>query len=156
MKRRYFIWCILLLLLAAGMYGYNEFNRQRADSGSLKPKFSIDATALLNEFISNEQEANKKYGGQNIIVAVTGTIKEVSQSRNGYYTILMGDTGSLSSIHCSMDTAYATGFNQLKRGSQATIKGNFNGYKADEFGIGADVELNFCVVTNPGLTSKQK
>ncbi len=145
MKRKYIAWALILLLLAAFVYGYMEYNRQRADSKTMKPTFSTEATALLQEFISNETESNKKYAGQNVIVAVSGLVKEVMKDEKGHYTILLGDTASLSSVRCSMDTLYTTELGDLHRGSFTKLKGNFNGYKADELGIGADIELNFCV-----------
>jgi hypothetical protein len=147
MKRKYIVWAFIVLLLAAFVYGYWEYNRQRGDSKSMEPKFSTEATALLQEFISNEPESNKKYAGQNIIVAVSGLVKEVVKDEKGHYTILLGDTTSLSSVRCSMDTLYSAELSELHRGSFTKLKGNFNGYKADELGIGADIELNFCVRT---------
>jgi len=145
MKRKYFVWALIVLLLAAFVYGYREYNRQRADSKSMEPTFSTEATTLLQEFVSNETESNKKYAGQNVIVVVSGLVKEVMKDEKGHYTILLGDTTSLSSVRCSMDTLYSAELGDLHRGSFAKLKGNFNGYKADELGIGADIELNFCV-----------
>jgi len=145
MKRQYIAWALILLLLAAFVYGYMEYNRQRADSKLMEPTFSIEATLLLQEFISNETESSKKYAGQNVIVAVSGFVKEVAKDEKGHYTIVLGDTTSLSSVRCSMDTLYSAELGDLQRGSFTKLKGNFNGYKADELGIGADIELNFCV-----------
>jgi len=148
MKRKYIAWAVILLLLAAFVYGYIEYNRQRADSKSMEPTFNTEATALLQEFISNETESNKKYAGQNVIVAVSGLVKEVVKDDKGHYTIILGDSTSLSSVRCSMDTLYSAELDDLQRGSFTKLKGNFNGYKADELGIGADIELNFCVRVN--------
>ena len=154
MKRKYFVWSFLLILLVAGFYSYLEYNRERTDSNNLEPKFTINANEMLREFESSEQLANKKYDGHNIIIAVSGMIKEVLKNENGYYTIVMGDTGILSSVRCAMDTAYSSGLSQLLRGTVATLKGNFNGYKANELGIGADIELNFGVLITPAAHSK--
>lgn len=154
MKRIYWIGIIVLILLAACIFVYREYNRERADSYSLKPLFKVKALDLLKEFLNNEQRANLKYAGQNIIIEVTGMVKEVIKNEQGNYIIIMGDTSSLSSVRCSIDTLYTSSGNNLQRGSIATIKGNFNGYKADEMGIGADVEFNFCVVTSPAPSIK--
>ena len=145
MKRKYIAWALVLLLLAAFVYGYMEYNRKRADSKTMEPNFSTEALALLQEFNSNEAASNKKYAGQNVIVAVSGMVKEIMKNEKGHYTILLGDITSLSSVRCSMDTLYSAELSRIQRGSFTTLKGNFNGYKADELGIGADIELNFCV-----------
>lgn len=151
MKRRYIWWGIVLGLLVAGAWAIKEYNRQRKDSASLDAKFHSNATGLLQEFLSNEQAANKKYAGLEIIIAVSGCIKETVKNEQGHYTLLLGDSNSLSSVRCSIDTVYSKTVDQLKKGNIVRIKGNFNGYKPDELGIGADIEMNFCVVDSPQI-----
>ncbi len=152
MKRKYFVWGIALSVLLAGILGYLQFNRERDSLKYTDPKFSVKAEDLLQEFISNENEAGKKYAGQSVILAVTGEIKEVIKNTANYYTLVMGDTSSLSSVRCLMDSTFSTGYRDLKRGTTVTIKGNFNGYKADEMGIGADIELNYCILSSPKIS----
>lgn len=53
-----------------------------------------------------------------------------------------------------MDTSYNKEWELFKKGDQLLVKGNFNGYKPDELGIGADVEMNFCVVDSPSIQQK--
>lgn len=152
MKRKYFVWVLGLLVLLAGILGYFEFNRERNSLKNTDPKFSVNVKDLLQEFISNEDKAGKKYAGQTIILAVNGEIKEVIKNTANYYTVVMGDTNSLSSVRCVMDTTFSADYQELKRGTAITIKGNFNGYKADEMGIGADIELNYCVLSSPKVS----
>lgn len=145
MKRKYIAWILILVLLAGFIYGYYEFNRQRADSKRMEPAFIVEAVALLQEFIGHEVESNKKYAGQNIIVEVSGMVKEIVNDERGHYIVSLGDTNSLSSVRCAMDTLYSEELGSMQRGAITTLKGNFNGFKADELGIGSDIELNFCV-----------
>lgn len=152
MKRKYFVLGIGLLLLVAGILGYLQFNRQRGSLKNMDPKFSVNAKELLQEFTTNEDEAEKKYAGQTVILEVTGEIKEVIKGTNKYYTVVMGDTNSLSSVRCVMDTAFLSDYQDLKQGATVTVKGNYNGYKADEMGIGADIELNYCVLSLPKVS----
>jgi hypothetical protein len=149
MKKKYIIATIIVLLLVAAAWGIKEYNRERADSKSLKPKFTVTAASILDEFSTNEGAASTKYAGLDVVIAVTGRIKEVSKDNNGYYTVLLGDNQTASSVRCLMDTLYSKNMGLLHRGTIIKIKGNFNGYKADELGIGADLEMNFCVVDSP-------
>ncbi len=148
MKRKYIVWGLMLLVLLTGIFSYLEYNRERASLNNIGPKFSVNVKELLQEFITNEEEAGKKYAGQTVILAVTGEIKEIIKNTNNYHTVVMGDTNSLSSVRCVMDTTIPSDYRDLKRGAVVTIKGNFNGYKADEMGIGADIELNYCVLSS--------
>lgn len=154
---RRFIWSTILFLLAvSAFWAVREYNRVRADSATLAPKFYTSATALLKEFVENDSTALEKYKGANLIIAVTGAAKEIIRDENGRYTILLGDTASLSSVRCSIDTAYSKQAESVVTGSIIRIKGNFNGYKPDEMGIGADIEFNFCVVDSPFLKKNKQ
>ena len=146
MKRKFLLVTISFLLLIAAYWAYREYNRQRPDSKNMTAKFSVDADSLLKEFEMNEAEANKKYAGQELIIIVNGTVKNVNYNSKNISTILLGDTLAPSSIRCSMDSLYNNSLLAVNRGSRISIKGKFNGYKSDELGIGADIEMNFCVI----------
>ena len=151
MKRKYVIGGIAMLLLVAALWAYREFNRERVDSKNVEPKFRTEAIDLLREFTNDEKLASQKYSGQDIIIAVSGNIKEIVKNENGYQTILIGDLQGASSVRCLMDTLYSDAANQLQQGQRVRMKGNFNGYKSDDLGIGADIELNFCVLDSPAV-----
>jgi len=151
MKRKYIIGGLLLLLLLGGSWAYLEFNRQRTDSRRLIPKFTVEATDLLQEFASNEKRAGEKYAGLDVIIAVGGIVKDIIRHDSGSYTVLVGTPADASSVRCTMDTLYSSELHQINPGQRIRVKGNFNGYKADELGIGSDVEMNFCVLDSPLL-----
>lgn len=149
MKKKNLLWALLLLVLAGAIYGVKEYNRTRPDSKSLEPKFTVEASGILKEFAGNEAEATQKYNGKDIILAVSGNLKEIKQDEKGYYTLLLGDTADLSSVQCSMDTVYVKDISAVKAGQPVTVKGNFTGYNADVTGmLGADVQLNNCVLVS--------
>lgn len=145
--KRYAWWSIaLLLILAAASYAYFEYNRERGDSKSLEPAFVVNAKVILEEFERDEASSNKKYAAQDIVVAVDGTAKEVVVDERGNVTVWLGEMNSPSAIKCSMDPAYSKEAQTIRKGEPVTIKGNLNGYKSDELGIGAEIEMNFCVI----------
>lgn len=146
MKRKIIWWGLLVLILVAAVYGYREYMRKRPDSKSLEAKFNVTATSILAEFEGNEPAATKKYNGREIIIAVTGWVKEIKKDEKGFYTLMLGDSSSLSSVQCAMDTLYAAELSDCKQGETITIKGSFTGYNSDETGLlGSDVKLNMCV-----------
>ena len=148
MKRKYFWGILVLLLLIAGIYIYKEYNRTLADVRSLEPKYSTDAVSLIKEFEQNETEAQKKYSGLNVVLSVNGILKGIEMEYNNY-TLLLGDTAAMSSVRCRMDSTYTNEIKNLNKGRMVTIKGYFNGFKADDTGmLGSDIELNRCVVAD--------
>ena len=136
----------MIVILAVTVYAYMEFTRTRADLQTVSPKFSATATGLLNEFAKNDSAANKKYEGLNVVLSVTGMVTGTEKDDKGNYTVLLGDTSSMSSVRCSMDNSYAQQAAGLSKGSNVTIRGYFIGYKPDDLGVGADIELNLCVL----------
>lgn len=151
MKRKYIWLAVILLAVFAAFWGFKEFNRVRKDTRSMDASFYTDANALLQEFATNEKAANQKYAGLNVMVAITGMLKQSIKSERGHYTLLLGEANSLSSVRCSIDTVYSAEMDHWKIGQTIRIKGNFNGYKPDDLGIGADVEFNYCVVDSPSV-----
>lgn len=148
MKRKYFWGILVLLLLIAGIYIYKEYNRTTADVKNLDSKYSTDAVSLIKEFEQNETEAQKKYSGLNLVLSVNGVLKGI-ETENNNFTLLLGDTAAMSSVRCRMDSTYGNEIKNLNKGRMVTIKGYFNGYKADDTGLlGSDVELNRCVVAD--------
>jgi hypothetical protein len=143
-KKRIIIGIIVLLIIAAGIYGWEEYTRKVKDLEDVAADFSVQAPALINEFMTDEAAANKKY--QNKIVAVQGMVKKLSDVDNTF-TVVMGDTADMSSVRCLIDSTHVSGITDLKRGMTITIKGALTGFKKDDTGLlGSDVELNRCVV----------
>ena len=87
MKRKKIIRNVLLTLLviiaAAAAYIYKEYNRAHKDTASLKADYSLAATDLIKEFVTNEQASNKKYWDK--VIRVEGIVKEVVKDDKGFY-----------------------------------------------------------------------
>ncbi len=146
MKRKYFWGILVILMLIAAIYVYKEYNRTAADVKKLEPNFRTEAVILIKEFEQNEAAAQKKYSGLNIVLSVKGFLKGIEMEGNNY-TLLLGDTASMSSVRCRIDSIYAADAKNFAKGNLVTINGYFNGYKADDTGLlGSDVELNRCVI----------
>lgn len=148
MSKKKIIWIIILLAVAvAAFYGYKQYTRTNKDLAKVKPDITIGATALIAEYAANDTVANKKYLGK--IIEVDGNVKKIERDENGYYTVVLGDTTSLSSVRCSMDTVHQQDAARLIIGSSAILRGACTGFKKNELmgeDLGADVELNRCAV----------
>ena len=142
---RKLIWFLLIVAIGIGVWqGLKEYNRKNEDLGNVKADTKISAVNLIHEYETNDSASNQKYLGK--IVEVAGNIKEIKADDNGFYTIVLGDTSSLSSVRCSMDSTHQKDAAKLVPGSSTTVRGSCTGFTKDELGLGSDVILNRCVI----------
>ncbi|MEI9807876.1 MAG: hypothetical protein WDO16_08380 [Bacteroidota bacterium] len=145
MSRKKTIWLIILLVAAgAAWYGYREYTRSNQDYQDVKPDFSVSAAGLIREYEADEVAAGHKYNGR--AIEISGNIRSIDKDEKGFYTIILGDSVSLSSARCSMDTIHKDDAAGLMPGSPVTLRGACTGFYKDEMGLGSDVILNFCAV----------
>lgn len=135
---RYVVLPLLLILAAAAIYIYKEYNRAHKDTAKLKPDYSMAATDLVKEFEAREQASNKKYLDK--VIRVEGMVKELVRDDRGFYSIVLGDTSSMSSVRCSIDSIHSTEVTTVQRGNIISLKGICSGFNADEM-LGSDVLL---------------
>lgn len=147
MKRKKIIRYILLFVLVVGavaaIYIYKEYNRKHKDTARVKADFSLTTTELLNEFAANEKASGEKYMDK--VLRVEGAVKDIIKDEKGFYTIALGDTASMSSVRCSIDSTHTSEVVNLQKGTRLALKGICTGYTADEL-LGADVVLVRSVV----------
>lgn len=143
----YILLGIVAFAAGAGMYAYKEYNRTAKDIATIAPAFTVSSNALVNDFTTNDSLANAKYLGKTI--AVNGLLKTIDKDENGFYTLVIGDSTSSSSVRCSMDSAHNNETTNLKEGTQIHVKGICTGYNKDELGLGADIILNHSCITKP-------
>lgn len=146
MKKKILFWFVFpLLVVLAGAAGYivKEYNRKLKDTAKLKPQFSLEARALVADFDKDEQGSNTKYLDK--VILLSGTVKELARDDKGFYTVVLGDTASLSSVRCSMDSTHNAEAAALRPGYTVRMKGICSGYNKDEL-LGSDVILVRSVV----------
>ncbi|OQP58512.1 OB-fold protein [Niastella populi] len=142
-KKRMIIGGIAVIIMITAIYAWYQYNRTVQGLADVKADYSVDAPALINEFVSNEDLAHKKY--LNKILSVKGTIKSVEPGG----TIVLGDTTEMNGVRCVLDTSANAAAGSLQRGATITIKGAITGFNKDETGLlGSDVQLNRCVIAN--------
>jgi uncharacterized protein YyaL (SSP411 family) len=132
-----------MMLGVAAIYIYKEYNRTHKDIAGIEPDYAITATELIKEFQDNEQASNKKYWDK--VIRVEGTIKNLTRDDTGFYSIILGDTASMSSVRCSVDSNHSAEAATLQKGGEIAVKGICTGFNADEL-LGSDVVLVRSVV----------
>jgi hypothetical protein len=146
LNRKKWIWLIILLVIAAAaLYAYKEYNRGNPDMKNARADFILSSAQIVSEFESDDTTASKKYNGKTL--ELTGKIKSMEKDEDDHYTIVLGETGTPSSTRCSMDTTYNLDASRLEEGSSITVRGVCTGYHKDEMGLGSDLILNRAVIT---------
>lgn len=135
---RYILLSLLVIIAAVALYIYTEYNRANKDTAKLKPDYSLVAADLVKEFEGNEEASNKKYWDK--VIKVEGMVKELLRDDRGFYSVVLGDTSSMSSVRCSIDSTHTNEAAAVKKGSIITVKGICSGFNADEM-LGSDVIL---------------
>jgi hypothetical protein len=145
-KKRIIIGGIVVVIMVTAIYAWYQYNRTVEGLSAVRADYSINASALINEFVNNEDSANRKY--LNKILSVKGMIKSI-ETGQGAGTIVLGDTTDMSGVRCVLDSSARSTTASLQQGVVITIKGAITGFNKDETGLlGSDVQLNRCVIAN--------
>jgi len=145
-KKKIIFLSLIIILLVSGLYIYKEYNRKNTDLGSVQANIKLSAGELLQKFEADEAAANKIFlTRKDYIVAVDGQVKDVIKDEKGYYTISLGDTTTMSTVRCSVDTMYNQRAASVRQGDKLSIQGAVTGFNKDEL-LGSDVILNRCAI----------
>jgi hypothetical protein len=143
-KKRIIIGGIGLAMMLAAVYGWYQYNRATPGLADMPADYSVKATTLISEFVTNETGANTKY--QNKVLSVNGTVKKIEGDGHTGIVVL-GDEADMSSVRCQLDSTSGAMVSNLQPGKPITIKGAITGFNKDETGLlGSDVQLNRCVI----------
>ena len=136
---------LIVLLAGVGIYGWRAYNRKVTPIKNESPAFTVSSEEIIRQFETGDSAITTKYAGK--LVLVTGITKQVDKDEKGFYTVVLGDTSSMSSVRCAMDSLFAADVNMLQKGQATSIKGMFTGFQKDETGLlGSDIILNRCVI----------
>ena len=144
MNKKKIVWLLLLAVAFGGLYVYKQYIRTNKDLTKVNADVYITAVALVKEYETNDSTADKKYSGR--IIETNGMVKDIQKDEGGNYTIVLGDTASMSSVRCSMDSVHQQDAALITVGSSAIVRGACTGFNKDEMGLGSDVILNRCVI----------
>lgn len=148
MKKRTILFTVIGILLAAGAYyGYKVYTRGNKDLSRVKPSLVISAEKLVQEFVSNEAEAHKKYlPKEEFVIEVTGQVKSIEKNDKGRTTlVLKASELDMSSVQCALDSTHTGDLTGIKTGDAARVRGVVTGFNSDEL-LGSDVFLSRSVI----------
>lgn len=139
---KWFLAAVLLLTAIGGYYAYTEYNRRAPEMADMKAAYTLTAADVLTAFETKPAEAGKTYTDQ--VLEVSGPVKAVEKDEKGFYTIVLGEEGSMSAVRCTVDSLYTSLAAACTVGAPATVRGVCVGYSPDDMGLGSDLLLNRC------------
>ena len=142
-KKSILLFFIAVAIIGGAWFGYNEYNRKVKDLADVKAQVTVQTNELITAFEKDEKAANTRYLDK--IIAVNGKVRSIEKDDHNYYSIVLGDASSMSSVRCSMDSVHVKEVFSIKEGIEVIVKGACTGFNADEL-LGSDVILNRCVL----------
>lgn len=116
----------ILVLMIAGIAVYLYVNQGHRDVYNSEADLKVDATEIVNEFLGNASEANKKYlssDGESKIIEVSGVFSSLSEDIEGNAIVLIQGTSSDAGVNCKMLPDYKSKAASLKQGEKVVVKG---------------------------------
>jgi RecG-like helicase len=128
-KRKIFKTAIIIAIagiVIAGAVGYYMFNMPHRDVQSTKSDFSLTASAVVAEYLTDKDAANQKYlasNGESKILEVTGEVKKISEDFNGRMVVLLKGADDKAGVSATFTAETSAHAEKLQVGQSATIKG---------------------------------
>jgi len=119
---------LFLLLIIAGVGTYKMYNKPHVNVAEATTDLTLESQTLLNDFETNEGEANTKYLDQ--IIEVTGPIAKIKTVKNST-VISLGDGNMFGNVTCHLTPEESAKNLNLKKGQVITLKGICTGYLMD-------------------------
>ncbi len=117
---------LALIVIAIGVVAYLWFMPHR-NVQSVKAFKTIDATALVNEFLTDKEKANALYldsdEGESKVLIVTGIVAKISKDQLGQQVILLKNKKDKMGVSCSFTLETNNQVNTIKIGDHISIKG---------------------------------
>lgn len=125
MKSKIFIFIILLVLIAIGYVGYVWYMPHR-NIQNTKAFATIEATALVNEFLSDSKKATNLYldsEGESKVLIITGRIASISKDQLGQKVLVLKNPSEKMGVSCTFTIETNKQVVNLKIGDTVKIKG---------------------------------
>lgn len=113
-------------ILAASITAYYLFNMPHRDVQATATDYSLSAAAVVNEYLQNADEANKKYlseNGESKVLAISGKIFSITEDLNHQKVILLKDSTEKAGVSCTFTAETNVHTANLTLGETVTIKG---------------------------------
>ena len=113
------------VLIVVGIVLY-IFNQPARDVQATKTDFNFNASAIVNEYLTDAHAANAKYldeEGESKVLEITGTVASISEDFNNQKVILLKNPTDKAGVSATFTQDTNANTNTVKIGDEITIKG---------------------------------
>lgn len=122
--QNHWILTIILGIIILSMIGSNSTKTSKDDQQIETPVLSVNAERLIQDYVSNQINADEKY--QNKRVKIDGTIYEVGQDWSGGNYVMLREEYDYNGIQCEFKTKDE--LMNLYKGQYIILKGKVLGF----------------------------
>ncbi len=142
----------VIILIALGSVFY-MFNMPHRNVSEAKTDYQFQASALVNEYLKDQDYANKKYldeEGDSKIIEVSGTIATIDKDFNDQLVILLKNKEDKAGVSCTFSLDQKIDAGQFKTGDKISVKGVIRSGAAydDDLEMYENVILEECSLIN--------
>jgi hypothetical protein len=119
---------LLLALVGAGV-GFYLWNKPHENMDRAKTDVQISAGELFTAFAENEAQANETYLDK--VIAITGKVREVSNSPEGITKVTLDSGDEMFGVICQLDELSDHQRTDFQPGESVTFKGKCTGMLMD-------------------------
>ena len=137
-QKKFFIIVILLALVYVGYFAWSATTHSSNLSlENKKAKIKISANNLLNNYHTNEDQANQLYSGK--IIQITGTIKDIT-FLNDRTTIILNTQSKDFGVICDLNKNQENNIKNLYKNQNIIVKGVCKGHLKDVILLNCTIE----------------
>jgi len=154
MRKAIIKWGFIILvssIVIGGSIAYYLFNQPHRNIQATAADYQLEATTLVNEYLTNAAAANEKYlhiEGDSKILEVTGIIASIEEDLKHQKVVFLKNSNAKAGVSCTFMATTNAHAKKLTIGESVTIKGVIRsgaGYDED-LELYEDVILEKCDV----------
>ena len=117
---------VAILVVTGGGYGLYMYFMPHRDVQSIEAFATVSSTDLINEFLEQKEEANKKYlaeDGDSKVIIVTGNVQSIEVDQKKQKVVLLKEENSNLGVSCTFMLETNENADLLQKGDFVRIKG---------------------------------
>ncbi|MEX2568273.1 MAG: hypothetical protein WD431_20170 [Cyclobacteriaceae bacterium] len=112
--------------IIAGSVAYYLYNKPHRDIQATKADYQVEASKLVEEYLSDPDKANKKYlglGGESKVLEVSGTVASISEDFNNQKVVLLKSASDKAGVKCTFLESNDSKVDDAMEGKEIIVKG---------------------------------
>lgn len=128
-KKKIIKWVLIagiILVVIGGSVALYMFNMPHRDVQNTKTDFTINASDIVAEYLSNADIANEKYldeDGESRILEISGVVSKIEEDFEKNMVVLLKSENDKAGVSCTFLLAESEAVNRLNIGDQVVVKG---------------------------------